>query len=55
MHCANSGQPGHCAREAELPAGKLAQTLPCPHCGARNDADARFCNHCGKAMTLGTA
>ncbi len=24
--------------------------INCPHCGAKNDADARFCEQCGKAL-----
>lgn len=26
-------------------------TLQCPNCGAMNDADARFCDQCGTALT----
>lgn len=27
-----------------------AQQIYCPDCGARNDADARFCDTCGRAL-----
>jgi hypothetical protein len=27
-----------------------AQQIFCPDCGARNDADARFCDSCGRAL-----
>lgn len=28
-------------------------TVPCPHCGAMIDDDARFCRHCGSSEADG--
>lgn len=31
-------------------ASPTPSTSPCPQCGGHNDADARFCKHCGAAL-----
>jgi hypothetical protein len=37
-------------REAAPPAASPARGAFCTACGTRNEPDARFCKHCGKAM-----
>ena len=32
------------------PATAVAEARPCAACGTDNDADARFCKHCGKSL-----
>ena len=51
---AGAGYREQIQREIEKRLGKAPAVVSgvCPSCGTKNDADARFCKGCGKAMEV---